>query len=43
MKIYSQPMTKVLSMMVAGSVCEPPVVVSGDPETPVTPDDAPLF
>ena len=36
-------MTKVLSMMVAGSVCNPPVVVS-DPKTPPTPsDDAPLF
>ena len=41
MKIYSQPMTKVLSMMVAGSVCEPPVV--GSTETPPTTEDAPLF
>ena len=40
MKVYSQPMTKVLSMMVAGSVCEPPAVVSF--KTPQT-DDAPLF
>ena len=42
MKIYSQPMTKVLSMMVAGSVCEP-VLGSTETPPPTTPEDAPLF
>jgi len=35
-KIYSQPMTKVLSLHVSGDVCNPPAV----PTSPIEPDEA---
>ena len=41
MKVYSQPMTKVLSV-VTGSVCEIPILPAST-ETPPTTEDAPLF